>query len=80
MNTCYIPAATPTAPAPSAMSFCFSMSASMAAAISSSVTVTTSSTYCSKVEATKRLGAEVRLVKGAYDDAYDYAHKLQDPP
>ncbi|MDE7244329.1 MAG: threonine ammonia-lyase [Oscillospiraceae bacterium] len=32
----------------------------------------------SKVEATKRLGAEVRLVKGAYDDAYDYACKLQE--
>ena len=32
----------------------------------------------SKVEATKRLGAEVRLVKGAYDDAYDYARKLQE--
>ena len=31
----------------------------------------------SKVEATKRLGAEVRLVKGAYDDAYDYACRLQ---
>ncbi|MCD7845428.1 MAG: threonine ammonia-lyase [Oscillospiraceae bacterium] len=31
----------------------------------------------SKVEATKRLGAEVRLVKGAYDDAYDYACQLQ---
>ena len=31
----------------------------------------------SKVEATKRLGAEVRLVPGAYDDAYEYACKLQ---
>jgi threonine dehydratase len=31
----------------------------------------------SKVEATKRLGAEVRLVKGAYDDAYEYACQLQ---
>ncbi len=31
----------------------------------------------SKVEATKRLGAEVRLVPGAYDDAYEYAIKLQ---
>lgn len=31
----------------------------------------------SKVEATKSLGAEVRLVKGAYDDAYEYACKLQ---
>ncbi len=31
----------------------------------------------SKVEATKRLGAEVRLVSGAYDDAYEYACKLQ---
>jgi len=30
----------------------------------------------SKVEATKRLGAEVQLVKGAYDDAYEYAAKL----
>ncbi len=30
----------------------------------------------SKVEATKALGAEVRLVKGTYDDAYDYAVKL----
>ncbi len=30
----------------------------------------------SKVEATKRLGAEIRLVKGAYDDAYEYALKL----
>lgn len=32
----------------------------------------------SKVEATKRLGAEVRLVPGAYDDAYEYACKLQE--
>ena len=32
----------------------------------------------SKVEATKRLGAEVRLVPGAYDDAYEYALKLRD--
>jgi len=31
----------------------------------------------SKVEATKRLGAEVTLVKGAYDDAYEYAMNLQ---
>ena len=31
----------------------------------------------SKVEATKNLGAEVCLVKGAYDDAYQYALKLQ---
>ncbi|MBR4869246.1 MAG: threonine ammonia-lyase [Oscillospiraceae bacterium] len=31
----------------------------------------------SKVEATKRLGAEVALVKGAYDDAYEYALNLQ---
>ncbi len=31
----------------------------------------------SKVEATKRLGAEVRLVPGAYDDAYEYACRLQ---
>ena len=31
----------------------------------------------SKVEATKRLGAEVQLVKGAYDDAYAYACHLQ---
>jgi len=31
----------------------------------------------SKVEATKRLGAEVQLVKGAYDDAYEYALKLR---
>ena len=32
----------------------------------------------SKVEATKRLGAEVVLVKGAYDDAYAYALQLQE--
>ena len=32
----------------------------------------------SKVEATKALGAEVRLVKGTYDDAYTYACKLRD--
>ncbi len=32
----------------------------------------------SKVEATKRLGAEVRLVKGAYDDAYEYACRLEE--
>ena len=32
----------------------------------------------SKVEATKAHGAEVCLVKGAYDDAYAYACKLQD--
>ena len=32
----------------------------------------------SKVEATKSLGAEVRLVPGAYDDAYEYAVKLQE--
>ena len=32
----------------------------------------------SKVEATKRLGAEVRLVSGAYDDAYEYACRLRD--
>ena len=32
----------------------------------------------SKVEATKALGAEVRLVKGAYDDAYAYACRLRD--
>ena len=32
----------------------------------------------SKVEATKALGAEVRLVKGTYDDAYTYACKLQE--
>ena len=31
----------------------------------------------SKVEATKRLGAQVCLVPGAYDDAYAYAVKLQ---
>lgn len=31
----------------------------------------------SKVEATKQLGAEVRLVKGAYDDAYTAAMKHQ---
>lgn len=31
----------------------------------------------SKVENTKRLGAEVCLVPGAYDDAYEYACKLQ---
>ena len=31
----------------------------------------------SKVEATKSLGAEVRLVPGTYDDAHDYAVKLQ---
>ena len=31
----------------------------------------------SKVEATKRLGAEVELVKGAYDDAYEHALRLQ---
>lgn len=31
----------------------------------------------SKVEATKRLGAKVVLVKGAYDDAYEYARRLQ---
>lgn len=31
----------------------------------------------SKVESTKALGAEVRLVKGAYDDAAAYAAKLQ---
>ena len=31
----------------------------------------------SKVEATKAYGAQVCLVKGAYDDAYDYACKLQ---
>ena len=31
----------------------------------------------SKVESTKALGAEVCLVKGAYDDAYNYACKLQ---
>lgn len=32
----------------------------------------------SKVESTKRLGAQVCLVKGAYDDAYEYACKLQE--
>ena len=32
----------------------------------------------SKVENTKRLGAQVKLVKGAYDDAYDYACRLQE--
>ena len=32
----------------------------------------------SKVEATKALGAQVVLVKGAYDDAYAYAMKLRD--
>ena len=32
----------------------------------------------SKVEATKALGAEVKLVKGAYDDAYAYACMLRD--
>ena len=32
----------------------------------------------SKVEATKALGAEVCLVKGAYDDAYNHACKLQE--
>ena len=32
----------------------------------------------SKVEATKSLGAEVRLVPGAYDDAYAYACRLQE--
>lgn len=32
----------------------------------------------SKVEATKRLGATVKLVKGGYDDAYEYACKLRD--
>ena len=32
----------------------------------------------SKVEATKRLGAEVCLVKGAYDDAYEYACQLRE--
>ncbi len=31
----------------------------------------------SKVEATKGFGAEVVLVKGGYDDAYDYACRLQ---
>ena len=32
----------------------------------------------SKGEATKALGAEVQLVKGTYDDAYNYAVKLQE--
>ena len=32
----------------------------------------------SKVEATKQLGAEVRLLKGAYDDAYATALQLQE--
>lgn len=32
----------------------------------------------SKVEATKRLGAEVVLVKGTYDDAHAYAMQLQE--
>ena len=32
----------------------------------------------SKVEATKALGAEVKLVKGTYDDAYTYACKLKE--
>lgn len=32
----------------------------------------------SKVEATRRLGAEVCLVKGVYDDAYQYALRLRD--
>ena len=32
----------------------------------------------SKVEATKSYGADVCLVKGAYDDAYQYALKLQE--
>ena len=32
----------------------------------------------SKVEATKRLGAEVCLVPGAYDDAYEHALKLRE--
>lgn len=32
----------------------------------------------SKVEATKRFGAEVRLIKGAYDDAYAEACRLQE--
>lgn len=32
----------------------------------------------SKVEATKAYGAQVCLVKGAYDDAYAYARKLQE--
>jgi threonine dehydratase len=29
-----------------------------------------------KIENTKRLGGEVRLVKGSYDDAHDYAEKV----
>ncbi len=32
----------------------------------------------SKVEATKRLGADVRLVPGVYDDAYQHALQLRD--
>ena len=32
----------------------------------------------SKIEATKQLGAEIRLVKGAYDDAYNEALRLQE--
>ncbi len=32
----------------------------------------------SKVEATRALGAEVCLVPGAYDDAYEYARRLKD--
>ena len=32
----------------------------------------------SKVESTKQLGAEVRLVKGVYDDAYNEALRLQE--
>lgn len=32
----------------------------------------------SKVEATRALGAEVKLVPGTYDDAYEYACKLRD--
>ncbi len=32
----------------------------------------------SKVQATKAYGAQVCLVKGAYDDAYNYAKKLQE--
>ena len=31
-----------------------------------------------KVESTKRLGAEVELVKGTYDDAHDRAVELQE--
>ena len=31
-----------------------------------------------KVESTRRLGAEVRLVKGSYDDAHDEAVRLQE--